>query len=115
MRKLTSGLVAAVALLALPHMALAQRGHQSSSSGPKNEIGVDLGAAYSHVGSGCTADCSGMGIGTPVDVRRGFPEAIDHVQIRIELQVVATKARLTVQREPGLERQWPLGDRKSVV
>jgi len=72
MRKLTSGLVAAVALLALPHMALAQRGHQSSSSGAKMEVGADLGAAYSHVGSGCTADCSGRGIGMPVDVRWRF-------------------------------------------
>jgi hypothetical protein len=72
MRKLTSGVVAAVALLALPHMALAQRGRPAASSGPKNEIGVDLGAAYSHIGSGCAADCSGMGIGTPVDIRWGF-------------------------------------------
>jgi hypothetical protein len=72
MRKLTSGVVAAVALLALPHMALAQRGHQAASSGPKNEIGVDLGLAYSHVGSGCATDCSGVGIGTPIDIRWGF-------------------------------------------
>ena len=72
MRKLTSGVVAAVALLALPHMALAQRGRPAASSGPKNEIGVDLGAAYSHAGSLCPADCSGFGVGTPVDIRWGF-------------------------------------------
>jgi hypothetical protein len=71
MRKLTSTLVAAVALVALPHLALAQRA-RSASSGPKNEIGVDLGAAYSHTGSGCNTDCGGLGIGTPIDVRWGF-------------------------------------------
>src|ERR1043166_9456094 len=71
MRKLTSGLVAAAALLALPHLALAQRA-RSAAGGPKNEIGVDLGLAYSHVGSGCAADCGGMGIGTPIDIRWGF-------------------------------------------
>src|SRR6267378_848011 len=73
MRKLTSTLVAAVALVALPHIALAQRARSAASaSGPKNEIGVDLGAAYSHIGSGCAADCSGVGIGTPIDIRWGF-------------------------------------------
>src|SRR5216117_2674502 len=71
MRKLTSTLVAAVALVALPHLALAQRA-RSAASGPKNEIGVDLGAAYNNAGSGCTADCGGLGIGTPIDIRWGF-------------------------------------------
>jgi hypothetical protein len=72
MRKLSSTLVAAVALVALPHIALAPRARTAASSGPKNEIGVDLGAAYSHIGSGCTADCGGLGIGTPIDIRWGF-------------------------------------------
>src|SRR5207247_9336037 len=71
MRKVTSTLVAAVALVALPHLALAQRA-RAAAGGPKNEIGVDLGAAYSHTGSGCTTDCGGLGIGTPVDIRWGF-------------------------------------------
>ena len=71
MRKLTSTLVAGVALVALPHLALAQRSH-TASGGPKNEIGVDLGAAYSHIGSGCAADCGGLGLGTPIDIRWGF-------------------------------------------
>lgn len=71
MRKLTSTLVAAVALVALPHIALAQRARAGGGS-PKNEIGVDLGALYSHTGSGCTADCGGLGLGTPIDVRWGF-------------------------------------------
>src|SRR6266508_6753454 len=70
MRKLTSTLVAAVALVALTHFASAQR--RAAASGPKNEIGVDLGAAYSHIGSGCAADCSGLGLGTPIDIRWGF-------------------------------------------
>src|SRR5947207_3125404 len=69
MRKLMSCVVAAVALLALPHVALAQRGGAAAA---KNEIGVDLGAQYSHIGSGCAADCGGLGIGTPVDIRWGF-------------------------------------------
>ena len=72
MRKLTSTLVAAVALVALPHLALAQRTRPAAASGPKNEIGVDLGAAYSHTGSGCTASCGAFGVGTPVDIRWGF-------------------------------------------
>src|SRR5207244_13080702 len=72
MRKLTSTLVAAVALVALPHVALAQRTRVAAASGPKNEIGVDLGAAYSHMGSGCTANCDSFGVGTPVDIRWGF-------------------------------------------
>lgn len=71
MRKLTSTLVAAVALVALPHIALAQRA-RSAAAGPQNEIGVDLGAAYSHIGSGCATSCSGVGIGTPIDIRWGF-------------------------------------------
>src|SRR5438093_4664832 len=71
MRKVTGSLLAAVALVALPHVALAQRA-RSAASGPKNEIGVDLGASYSHTGSGCNTDCGGLGIGTPVDIRWGF-------------------------------------------
>src|SRR6266446_5960839 len=72
MRKVTSTLVAAVALVALPHVGLAQRTRSAAAAAPKNEIGVDLGAAYSHYGSGCTTSCSGIGIGTPVDIRWGF-------------------------------------------
>ncbi len=72
MRKLTSTLVAAVAMVALPHLAFAQRTRAAAAGGPKNEIGVDLGAAYSHLGSGCAADCGGVGIGTPIDIRWGF-------------------------------------------
>src|SRR2546423_8408755 len=71
MRKLTSTLVAAVALVALPHLALAQR-TRAAAGGAKSEIGVDLGAQYSHIGSGCAADCSGLGFGTPIDIRWGF-------------------------------------------
>lgn len=72
MRKLTSTLVAAVALVALPHVALAQRNRVAAASGPKNEIGVDLGAAYSHYGSGCTTSCGAFEAGTPIDIRWGF-------------------------------------------
>src|SRR5207247_4768207 len=72
MRKLTSTLVAAAALVALPHLALAQRTRAAAAGGPKNEIGVDLGAEYNHAGSGCTADCGGLGIGTPIGIRWGF-------------------------------------------
>lgn len=71
MRKLTSTLVVAAALVALPHLALAQR-TRAAAGGPKSEIGVDLGAAYSHMGSGCAADCGGLGLGTPIDIRWGF-------------------------------------------
>src|SRR5437867_12163321 len=72
MRKLTSTLVAAAALVALPHLALAQRTRAAAAGGPKNEIGVDLGAEYNHAGSGCTADCGGLGIGAPHEIRWGF-------------------------------------------
>jgi hypothetical protein len=69
MRKLMGCLVA-IALVALPQVALAQRARAASSA--KNEIGVDFGAAYNHQGSGCTADCGSFIAGTPVDVRWGF-------------------------------------------
>jgi hypothetical protein len=74
MRKVTGSLLAAVALVALPHMALAQRRAASGGGGgaAKNEIGVDLGAAYSHYGSGCTTSCGAFEAGTPVDIRWGF-------------------------------------------
>lgn len=74
MRKVTNSLLAAVALVALPHMALAQRRAASGGGGgaAKNEIGVDLGAAYSHYGSGCTTSCGAFEAGTPVDIRWGF-------------------------------------------
>src|SRR5256714_14648919 len=71
MRKLTSTLVAAVALVALPHLALAQR-TRAAAGGAKNEIGVDLGAQYSHIGSGCAADCGGLRLRTPVGIPPGF-------------------------------------------
>src|SRR5438046_6694668 len=71
MRKVTGSLLAVVALVALPHIALAQRA-RAAAGGPKNEIGVDLGAAYSHTGSGCATDCGTFGLGTPVDIRWGF-------------------------------------------
>jgi hypothetical protein len=64
-------IIAGAALLMLPQLAHAQRA-RASNGGAKNEIGVDLGAQYSHNGSGCTADCGGLGIGTPLDIRWGF-------------------------------------------
>src|SRR6266581_201538 len=73
MRKVTGSLLAAVALVALPHMALAQRrAAGGGGGGAKNEFGVDLGAAFGHVGSGCTASCGTFEAGTPVDLRVGF-------------------------------------------
>lgn len=69
MRKLMGCVVAAVALMALPHVACAQR---ASAAAAKNELGVDLGAGYSHVGSGCTSSCGFFEAGTPVDIRWGF-------------------------------------------
>ncbi len=72
MRKVTSTLVAAVALVALPHVGLAQRTRAAAAGGPKNEIGVDLGGGHSHYDRGCTTSCSGIGIGTPDDIRWGF-------------------------------------------
>src|SRR2546428_4092064 len=76
MRKLRSSLVAAAALVALPHLALAQRTRVAAAGGPKNEIGVDLGAAYSHYGSGCTTSCGAFEAGTPVDIRWGFMASV---------------------------------------
>ncbi|HLZ44484.1 MAG TPA: outer membrane beta-barrel protein [Gemmatimonadales bacterium] len=73
MRKVTGSLLAAVALVALPHMAVAQRRASAGGGGvAKNEIGVDLGAAYSHYGSGCVTSCGSFEAGTPVDIRWGF-------------------------------------------
>src|SRR5260370_40717589 len=69
MRKLMGCLVAAVALMALPHLALAQRAAAARST---HELGVDLGAAFGHFGSGCTGSCGSFEFGTPVDIRVGF-------------------------------------------
>lgn len=73
MRKVTSSLLAAVALVALPHIAQAQRRATGGGGGsPQNEIGVDLGAAYSHYGNPCATSCGAFDAGTPVDIRWGF-------------------------------------------
>lgn len=66
MQKLLGGALLAACLSGLPAAAVAQ--HMDA----KHEFGVDVGVMYTKIGSGCTTDCSGIQIGTPVDVRVGL-------------------------------------------
>jgi len=58
MRKVTGSLLVAVALVALPHMAVAQRrAVGAGGGGAKNEFGVDIGAAFGHIGRSAGRFC----------------------------------------------------------
>jgi hypothetical protein len=67
MKRTLGTALAVVALVSLPAVARAQM-----TGMPTHEFGVDVGLAYSHVGSGCTTDCGTFSVSTPVDVRIGF-------------------------------------------
>lgn len=71
MQKLQTATLVIAALLA-PAIATAQA---MGPDHPTHEFGVDLIAAYSKVGSGCTGSCGSFNIVTPVDVRIGLISA----------------------------------------
>lgn len=113
MRKVTNSLLAAVALVALPQMALAQRraAGGGGGGGAKNEIGVDLGAAYSHYGSGCTTSCGAFEAGTPVDIRWGFMASGPlSVEPRGTLSLFSGLGGHTVSFTPDLNVLYRLGN-----
>jgi len=105
MRKLMSCMVAAVALMALPHLALAQRGQPKST----HEFGVDLGAAFGHIGSGCTASCGTFEAGTPVDVRVGFIGKSMSFEPRVSLSYLSQGGGHILVFNPDLNVLKPLG------
>jgi len=110
MRKVTGSLLAAVALVALPHMALAQRRAASSGGGgAKNEFGVDLGAAFGHIGSGCAANCGTFEAGTPVDVRVGFVGAKMNVEPRLTLSYLSQGGSHLLIFSPDVNFLKPMG------
>src|SRR6266851_361884 len=86
MRKLMGCVIAAVALMALLQLALAQR---ATAARPTHEFGVDLAAAFGHVGSGCTTSCGTFEAGTPVDVRVGFSSGSMSFEPRVSLSYVS--------------------------
>lgn len=112
MRKLMGCVLAAVALVALPQVLLAQRARAGArASGPaQNEWGVDLGAAFGGVGSGCTADCSTFSFGTPVDVRVGFPAGAMSVEPRVSLSYVSQGGGHLLIFSPDVNLLKPMGN-----
>src|SRR2546429_9460777 len=105
MRKLMSCVVAAVALMALPHLALAQRGAAKST----HEFGVDFGAAFGHVGSGCTASCGTFEAGTPVDLRVGFLTGSMSVEPRVSLSYLSQGGGHLLVFSPDVNLLKPMG------
>jgi hypothetical protein len=111
MRKVTGSLLAAVALVALPHMVLAQRraAGGGGGGGARNEFGVDLGAAFGHIGSGCAANCGTFEAGTPVDVRIGFNGATMSVEPRVTFSYVSRGGGHVMIFSPDVNFLKPMG------
>ena len=108
MRKLM-GCVLAAALVALPQVVLAQRARASSQGRTQNEWGVDLGAAFGQVGSGCAADCGTFSFGTPVDLRVGFPAGQMSVEPRVTLSYVSQSGGHIMIFSPDVNILKPMG------
>src|SRR5258705_6843637 len=110
MRKVTGSLLAVVALVALPHMVQAQRrAAGGGGGGAKNEFGVDIGAAFGHVGSGCTANCGTFEAGTPVDLRIGFNGASMSIEPRLTFSYVSLGGGHTLIFTPDVNFLKPMG------
>jgi hypothetical protein len=111
MRKLMGCVIAAAALLALPHVLVAQRAHATSHAvGPaQNEWGVDLGAAFGQEGSGCTTDCGTFSFGTPVDLRLGFPAGKMSVEPRVSLSYLSQGGGHILIFNPDVNLLKPMG------
>src|ERR687887_1003716 len=105
MRKVTGSLLAAALLLALPQLLAAQR----RDAGAKNEFGVDLGAAFGHIGSGCTASCGTFQMGTPVDLRVGFIGKSFNVEPRITFAYLSEFGGHVMQFSPDVNFLKPMG------
>ena len=110
MRKLMGCLIAAAALVALPQVVLAQRARASSSGGAKNEFGVDLGAAFGHVGGGCTANCGTFVAGTSTaDLRVGFITGSMSVEPRLSFSYVSAAGGHELVFSPDVNLLKPMG------
>ncbi len=109
MRKVTGSLLAAVALVALPHMAVAQRRAAGGGGGAKNEFGVDVGAAFGHVGSGCAANCGTFELGTPVDLRVGFVGRSMSIEPRVTLSYLSQGGGHVLLFTPDVNFLKPMG------
>jgi hypothetical protein len=114
MRKLMGCVLAAVALVALPQVVLAQRAHASTHASPaQNEWGVDLGAAFGQEGSGCTTDCGTFSFGTPVDLRLGFPAGAMSVEPRVSLSYLSQGGGHLLIFSPDVNLLKPMGSSTS--
>ena len=109
MRKVTGSLLAVVALVALPHMVQAQRRAAGGGGGAKNEFGIDVGAAFGHIGSGCTANCGTFEAGTPVDLRVGFNGASMSVEPRLTFSYVSQGGGHLMIFSPDVNFLKPMG------
>ena len=108
MRKLMGCVIAAAALVALPQVVLAQRA-RAGGGGAKNEFGVDLGAAFGHVGGGCTANCGTFEAGTPVDLRVGFITGSMSVEPRLSFQYLSVAGGHQLIFSPDVNLLKPMG------
>ena len=114
MRKVTGSLLAAVALVALPQMAIAQRRAAAPSmGGAKHEFGVDIGAAFGHVGSGCAANCGTFAFGTPVDLRIGFVGRSMNIEPRVTLSYLSAGGGHVLNFSPDVNFLKPMGQSTS--
>jgi hypothetical protein len=109
------GMALAVAGLAMvPALAQAQaRGGMAGMGEPKHEFGVDVGIAYSHIGSlggvSCTTGCSGFTIGTPVDVRIGLVSSGNMMwEPRFTFNFVS-QGGTSIQFDPGVNVLFKMG------
>jgi hypothetical protein len=109
MRKLMGCAIAAAALVALPQVVHAQRARASGSGGAKNEFGVDFGAAFGHVGGGCTASCGTFEAGTPVDLRVGFITGSMSVEPRVSLSYISQGGGHVLVFSPDVNLLKPMG------
>lgn len=112
MWKLSAAAAAAIGgLILAPALASAQaRGGEMGA--PRHELGVDLTLMYTHVGSGCSTDCSFFRFMTPVDVRVGFlgsgPVSFEP---RFTLNYVTGGGGHALQFAPGLNVLYHFGQR----
>ena len=110
MRKLMGCVVTAAALVALPQVVLAQRARPSSGGGAKNEFGFDLGAAFGHVGGGCTANCGTFEAGTSTaDLRVGFITGSMSVEPRLSFSYLSLGGAHQFVFSPDVNLLKPMG------
>ena len=112
MWKLSAGAAAAIGgLILAPALASAQaKGGEMGA--PRHELGVDLTLMYTHVGSGCSTDCSFFGLQTPVDVRLGFLGSGPlSVEPRFSLSYLTGGGGHLLQFAPGVNFLYQFGQR----